>query len=286
VSSNDNKVTLSFRLHALSFRIHGFYFRILQWVSIMMNTTQRRQQIVALINQLGRQPLESLAQRFGVSVQTLRNDVRILANRGLLMRHHGSASPFPGRENVEYEQRQIVNRSGKQLIAEHCLTLISDYQSLFLGTGTTVEQLAILLRERQGLRVMTNNLHAVTPLCHHPDCELIIAGGVVRKRDQDVVGGDALRFFSRFRVDVGIVSVGGMSRQGQLFDYNTEEVMAREALLENARQRILLLDSSKFDTEASCSAGHLTDYDVVVMDQPPLPALRNHLSAEGVRLIY
>lgn len=251
-----------------------------------MNTLQRRQQIVALINQSGRQSLESMAKQFGVTIQTIRSDVRVLANRGLLMRQHGSAAPFPGRENVEFDQRQIVNRSGKQVIAEHCLTLISDYHSLFLGTGTTVEQLAMLLSARQGIRVMTNNLHAATQLCHHPDCELIIAGGLVRKRDQDVVGGDALRFFSRFRVDVGIVSVGGMNRHGQLYDYNTDEVMAREALLENARQRILLLDSSKFDTEASCSAGHLTDYDVVVMDQAPVPTLRNRLSAEKVRLIY
>ncbi|WP_409526426.1 DeoR/GlpR family DNA-binding transcription regulator [Nitrincola sp. MINF-07-Sa-05] len=250
-----------------------------------MSASERRQQIVVLINQSGRQSLEQLAERFNVSVQTIRTDIRVLADRGLLMRRHGVAAPFPGRENVDFDQRQIVNRSGKRVIAEQCLELISDYQSLFLGTGTTVEHLADLLNLRKGIRVMTNNIHAATRLCHHPDCELIIAGGLVRKRDQDVVGGDALQFFSRFRVDIGIVSVGGMSRHGQLYDFNTDEVMAREALLLNARQKVLLLDSAKFDTEACCSAGHLTDYDIVVMDQPPGASLRSELSAAGVRLI-
>lgn len=250
-----------------------------------MTASERRQQIVVLINQSGRQNLEQLAERFNVSVQTIRTDIRLLADRGLLMRRHGVAAPFPGRENVEFDQRQILNRTGKRVIAQHCLALISDYQSLFLGTGTTVEHLAALISMRKGVRIMTNNLHAVSHLCHHPDCELIIAGGVVRKRDQDVVGGDALRFFSRFRADIGIVSVGGMSRDGRLYDYNTDEVMAREALLEQSRQKVLLLDSSKFDTEASCSAGHLTDFDVVVMDQSPGALLRSELSAASVRLI-
>lgn len=250
-----------------------------------MNASKRRQEILALINQSGRQQLDVLARTFGVTIQTLRTDIRVLADKGLIMRQHGCAVPFPGRENIDFVQRKIVNRSGKQTIAKLSLSLITDYQSLFLGTGTTVEQLAAGLAVKRHIRVMTNNIHAASHLCHHGDCELIIAGGLVRKRDQDIVGGDALMFFSRFRVDLGIVSVGGMNRQGQLFDYNTDEVMAREALLAHARQKILLLDSSKIGNEAMCSAGHVTDYDVVVMDQPPSASLRSQLSAEGVKLI-
>jgi len=242
--------------------------------------------MVALINTSGKQPLDALAKQFDVTIQTIRADIRILANKGLIIRQHGSAVSFPRRENIDFLQRKIVNRNGKEMIANLGASLISDYQSIFLGTGTTVEQLAAKLHDKRNIRVMTNNIHAANQLCHHPDCELIIAGGVVRKRDQDIVGGDALTFFSRYRVDIGIVSVGGMSRQGQLFDYNTEEVMARESLLENARQKVLLIDSSKIGNEAMCSAGHVTDYDVVVMDQAPSYSLRSKLSAEGVRLIF
>ncbi len=246
---------------------------------------ERQQAILQLINREGRQPLDALCARFGVSIQTIRTDIRRLADQGLLLRRHGEALPFPHRDNISYDQRQILNSPGKQHIARRCREQLGDYQRLMLGTGSTVARLAQLLNDLRGLQVMTNNLHAIQVLCDHPDCELLMAGGRVRQRDQDVIGGDAMRFFQRYRADVGIVSVGAMDRDGGLYDYNDDEVMAREALLGQCRQRVLLIDSSKFDRQAACVAGHLNDFDMVISDQPLATQLSAGLKARQVRLL-
>lgn len=250
-----------------------------------MQQSERRRQLLERVRLHGRQSLETLARQFDVSVQTLRGDARYLAERGLVLRRHGEVLPFPDRENIDYDQRQIINEAGKRHIARRAATLIQDHQSLFLGTGTTVEQLADALHAKQGLQIMTNNLHALIRLCRM-EFELIVAGGRVRRRDQDVIGGDAWRFFQRYRVDVGIVSVGGMDSQGQLFDYNDDEVMAREALLAHAAYRILVLDSTKFELPLRCAAGRLADYDAVITDVPLPDRLRSPLAAKGIRFLW
>ncbi|MCH4811568.1 DeoR/GlpR family DNA-binding transcription regulator [Vreelandella neptunia] len=249
-----------------------------------MRQFERRQQLLQRIHSQGRQSVDSLAGEFGVSVQTLRGDIRHLADKGLVLRRQGEVLPFPEQENIGYDQRQIVNVAGKRQIAARAASLVQDHQALFLGTGTTVEQLADALSDKQGLHIMTNNLHALIKLCQLK-CELVVAGGRVRRRDQDVIGGDAWRFFQRYRADVGIVSVGGMDSHGQLYDYNDDEVMAREALLAHSSYRVLVLDKTKFDLPLRCSAGRLSDYDAVVTDVPLPDKLRSPLAAQGVRFM-
>lgn len=230
----------------------------------------RRTAIVELVTGRGEISIEQLAHYFGVSLQTVRSDLRTLTSQGLLLRRHGVVAPF-ARENIGYQQREIVNISGKRWIGERTAQLLSRWQSCFLGTGTTVEMVAHALPADSRLAVFTNNLHAALPLSQREHCALTIAGGQIRKRDLDVIGGDALAFFSRYRVDVGVVSVGGLSDAGELFDFNDDEVAARHALVASAALTVLVVDSSKFGRTAVCQNGSLSDFDFVVSDRPPTP---------------
>ncbi|MGR0279146.1 DeoR/GlpR family DNA-binding transcription regulator [Marinomonas dokdonensis] len=247
---------------------------------------KRHYEIVQWVNQQGRQSLQALAEHFRVSVQTIRSDIRVLAEKGLVLRSHGEVIPFPNRENISFDQRRIRNAVGKQRIADLCINKLADFQSIFLGSGSSVAYVASQLSVFKGIQVMTTNLHAARNLCEHPDCELTISGGRVRMRDQDVIGGDALRFFQRYRADIGIFSVAAVNKQGQLFDFTDEEVMAREALVNYCHYRILVIDSSKFDTESRCVWGNLSDYQCVITDVAPSPLLQSKLQYHGVEILY
>ncbi|WOD09016.1 DeoR/GlpR family DNA-binding transcription regulator [Marinomonas sp. GJ51-6] len=247
---------------------------------------QRHHEIVQWINEQGRQTLQAVADEFAVSVQTIRSDIRLLAEKGLLLRSHGEVIPFPHRENISFDQRRIRNAEGKKRIADLCISKIADYQSIFLGSGSSVAEVASQLNTFQGLQVMTTNLHAARNLCEHPDCELTISGGKVRMRDQDVIGGDAMRFFQRYRADIGIFSVAAINKQGHLFDFTDEEVMAREALVDHCHYRILVIDSTKFETESRCLWGKISDYDCVVTDREPTQSLLSSLNYQSVEILY
>ncbi len=277
-------MTKNFRLMVFSFRL--LFFGLAGAKKECFNMSKRHYEIVQWVNLHGRQTIQSLADEFKVSVQTIRADIRALAEQGLVLRSHGEVIPFPHRENISYDQRQIRNVSGKRHIAELCAAKITDYQSVFLGSGSTVAEVSRALMEHKGLQIMTSNLHAARHLCASSDCELTIAGGHVRKRDQDVIGGDAMRFFQRYRAEVGVVSVGSVDRQGRLYDYNDDEVMAREALISHCAYRILVIDSAKFDTESRCVWGQMSDYHCVITDKAPEAALLSRLLAAGVEVVY
>ncbi|ETX12241.1 DeoR family transcripitonal regulator [Marinomonas ushuaiensis DSM 15871] len=247
---------------------------------------QRHHEIVQWINEQGRQTLQTVADQFSVSVQTIRSDIRLLAEKGLLLRSHGEVIPFPHRENISFDQRRIRNAEGKKRIADLCISKIADYQSIFLGSGSSVAEVASQLNAFQGLQVMTTNLHAARNLCEHPDCELTISGGKVRMRDQDIIGGDAMRFFQRYRADIGIFSVATTNKQGHLFDFTDEEVMAREALVEHCHYKILVIDSTKFEKESRCLWGRISDYNCVISDQKPSESLLSNLKYQGVEVLY
>lgn len=242
----------------------------------------RRSAIVALVTERGESSIEALSHHFGVSLQTVRSDLRDLTAQGLLLRRHGMVAPF-ARENIGYQQREIVNINGKRRIGELVAQLLSHAQSCFLGTGTTVEMVARALPEHTTLAAFTNNLHAALPLSQLANCELTVAGGRIRKRDLDIIGSDALTFFSRYRVDFGVVSVGGIGETGELYDFNDDEVAARQALMANAEQTILVVDSTKFGLTALCRNGCAGDFDYVVSDRPPTSQQQTQLSRRHTR---
>ena len=233
-----------------------------------MTPETRRSAIVALVTERGELSIDALSHHFGVSLQTVRSDLRDLTAQGLLLRRHGMVATF-ARENIGYQQREIVNINGKRWIGERVARLLCDAQSCFLGTGTTVEMVARALPGTTSLSAFTNNLHAALPLSQLTGCELTVAGGRIRKRDLDIIGSDALTFFSRYRVDIGVVSVGGIGESGDLYDFNDEEVVARQALIASADMTVLVVDSTKFGRTALCRNGCISDFDYVVSDREP-----------------
>ncbi|RUM54564.1 MAG: DeoR/GlpR transcriptional regulator [Marinomonas sp.] len=247
---------------------------------------QRQLDIIQWINVNGRQPLQAVADAFGVSVQTIRSDVRLLSEKGLLLRNHGEVVPFPNRENISFNQRQIYNAEGKRRMAELCLQQISDYQSVFLGSGSTVAELAKCLNEKEDLHVMTTNLHAARIISEHPKGELTVAGGKVRKRDQDIVGADAVRFFQKYRADVGVFSVSAIDKHGVLFDFTDDDISSLEALVDNCHYRVLMVDSTKFDRASRCVWTRLKDIDCLITDRQPPAYLQSKITSLGVKLIY
>lgn len=241
--------------------------------------------ILAIVMEQGFQSIEMLAGRFGVTTQTIRRDANTLCDRGLCRRRHGGIDVLPKGENVDYPSRRILNREAKRRIARCVAEMVPDGASLFFGIGTTPAECAQALHDRQGLRVMTNNLNVVVALSRNPACELTIAGGRLRNLDGDVISGEANGFFARFSVDIGIYGVGGVAEDGSLLDFSHDEVRMRSDLATHCRRRFLVLDHSKFGRNATVRGGHITEADYVFTDQPPPPHIEALLQGGGTKVV-
>src|SRR5690606_33097723 len=130
-----------------------------------MTTNPRMDVLVEEVRRQGAMTVEALAERLGVTLQTVRRDVKHLAEAGLLTRYHGGVRmPGSTTENIAYRQRQLLNEEAKRAIARTVARAVPDGCSLILNIGTTTEAVARELVRHRALRVITNNLNVAAIL--------------------------------------------------------------------------------------------------------------------------
>ncbi|HLS67859.1 MAG TPA: DeoR family transcriptional regulator [Kiloniellales bacterium] len=249
-----------------------------------MTLSERQNAIVELIRREGYQAIEALAEHFGVTPQTIRRDVNLLCEARLLRRLHGGAELLSGAENLPYDTRRITHLEAKRRIAERVRSLIPNHASLFIGIGTTLEQVALALADHDDLQVVTNNLNAAMALSTNRSHRIIVAGGKLRLPDRDLLGEEVEALFSGYKVDYGVFGVGGIDEDGTLLDFDPAEVRAREALMANCRKRLLVADATKFGRNATVRGGCITAIDGFITDRPPPEPVAQRLQAAGVKL--
>ncbi|MEO6015712.1 MAG: DeoR/GlpR family DNA-binding transcription regulator [Polaromonas sp.] len=242
-----------------------------------MNSNPRQIKLLDVVRAHGSVSVEQLADQLDVTLQTVRRDVQRLADEGLLTRFHGGVRvPSSTVENIAHRQRESLNAEGKARIARAVAQQVPNDCSLILNIGTTTEAIAKALLHHKGLRVITNNLNVAAILCGNTDCEVIVAGGVVRARDRGIVGEAAVDFIRQFRVDIAIIGISGIEPDGSLRDFDYREVKVAQTIIEHAREVWLAADSSKFNRPAMVELATLSQIDRLFTDLPPpepFPAL-------------
>ncbi len=249
-----------------------------------MTPNPRQLQLIDAVQTQGSATVEALSERFSVTLQTVRRDVKLLAAAGLLLRFHGGVRvPSSTTENIAYRQRQTLNAEAKQRIARAVANAIPDGCSLILNIGTTTEAVARELVHRKGLRVITNNLNVAAILSDNADCEVIIAGGVVRARDRGIVGEATVEFIRQFKVDIGLIGISAIESDGTLRDFDYREVKVSRAIIEHSRQVWLAADSSKFNRPAMVELANVREIDRLFTDIKPPAPFSQLLVAAGVQ---
>ncbi len=233
----------------------------------------RQADIVALAKVEGRVNVEDLAERFGVTPQTIRKDLNDLCDRGVLARYHGGAAPASGVVNFGYEARRQLAPEAKRAIGIYAARMIPDGASILINIGTTTEQVAMALRGRQGLMVITNNINVANILQGHEAIEVIVAGGVLRHADGGIVGEAAVDFIRQFRVDYAVIGASAIDPDGTLLDYDYREVKVAKAIIGCARKSILVADSMKYERSAPVRIGHISELDYFVTEITPPASL-------------
>ncbi len=250
-----------------------------------MNSNPRQITLLKAVQAQGAVTVEQLAETLGVTLQTVRRDVQRLAESGHVTRFHGGVRlPSSTTENIGHPQRVNLNAEAKARIARSVAAAVPNDCSLILNIGTTTEAIARALSRHTGLRVITNNLNVASILSVNPGCEVIVVGGVVRGRDQGIVGEAAVDFIRKFKVDIALIGISGIESDGSLRDYDYREVKVSQTILSHAREVWLAADHSKFNRPAMVEVGRISQIDRLFTDAPPPEPFAGLLAEAEVQL--
>jgi DeoR family glycerol-3-phosphate regulon repressor len=242
----------------------------------MKKLNKRQRDILSLAEDEGYVSVESLAETFSVTQQTIRSDINNFCDQELLTRAHGGAF-YSKAHNFAYKSRKSLASDEKKEIADAVAAIIPDNSSIVLGniystkSGTTTELVAESLYLHQGLKVITNNINIVNIFVQFNNAEVWLAGGKVRNLDSAVIGINTADFIKQFKVDYAVVGVSAIDNDGALMDFDYEEVQISKAIFNHCRKLILVADDFKFDSTAPMLIGNISEVDILVTNtQPPL----------------
>jgi DeoR/GlpR family transcriptional regulator of sugar metabolism len=247
---------------------------------------ERHDQIQTLINSRGRVTVQELSDQFGVSQVTIRRDLDELDNLGRLRRTHGGAV----RASRAPKELPMVQRLGersdeKSRIGRAAVEFIHSGETIFLGSGTTVIEIARNLPPDITLTVITNSLPVINELAAHPGVELIVIGGMLRQSELSMVGHVAEQDVREFRADRVIMGMYAIDVACGFTNDFPPEISTDRAILDIAHQVIVVADHSKFGRVSSMLVAPVDSADVIITDQATPPETVEQLRALGLEVI-
>ncbi len=236
-----------------------------------MPLNDRQNAILTALKSADQVEVEALSRQLGVTTQTVRRDLSDLCDRGLVLRMHGGARRALSTTVRAYEERRLNNITDKQSVANAAARLIPDGASVAINIGTTTERVAEALRLHKDLMVVSNNINIIHILRDTRLKSLIMIGGEVRLSDGAIVGEDAVQAIGNYKVDYAIVGTSALDFDGSVLDFDKREVAVAKAILANARQKILVADTSKFQVSAPYRICNIGELDHVILGSSPPP---------------
>ena len=251
-----------------------------------MLPTQRRQAILAQVRERAAVSAEDLSRQFGVSVETIRRDLRSLQERGLLERVYGGATRPSGRSSEgSFAARSVRNIDRKRAIATLAASLVQPEETVVVDVGTTALEVARALPASFRGRVLTNSVPAAMELSTRSDVELLLCGGQVRAGDGACAGAHAEAFFGEFYADRAFLGSGGVHPEAGLTDYYPAEVVLRRTIIDHTAATYVLADSSKLGEIAVHRVCTLDRLTAVLTDDAENSAAFAALAAAGFTLL-
>ncbi len=245
---------------------------------------QRRETVMSHVYQLGHVSVRQLAEDLAVSEATVRRDLHGLATEGLLELTHGGASVVHT-SDYSFISKSMRNVNAKRTIAQLACELISDSEQIFLDSGTTCFEMTAYLRSKRGLSVIVNSIRTAQEL-RSPGVSILILGGQYRPERMDTVGPIAFEVLERFRGYRAFLSADGLGMDFGLTSVDIDSANIFTQAARNARECILLADSSKFDNPSLYKITDFGPISTVITDKEPSPEWAEFFKDQSVTVRY
>jgi len=214
-----------------------------------MLTAERKRQILSTLKAEGQVRADELAQRFDVSEDTIRRDLRQLADDGLLERVHGGALLRPPISLV-YANRQNQSPAIKRAIGAATAKLFQPGQSVIIDAGTTPLAVAEALSPSTPLSIITHSIPVALTLCEHPAADVFVLGGSLSKLIHGCSGATTAEAYRQIRADFCVLGLAGLHPEAGATTFDPEEAMVKRVMMQNAGAVIAVAAPEKLATIA------------------------------------
>lgn len=244
----------------------------------------REDLILQLINSLGKVSVNQLAEQFEVSVETIRRDLTLLAQKGLIHRVHGGAVNFKAKDiGSSFQSRQRFNYDKKRAIAESAVEYVFEGAVIGLDASSTSWHFAQLIPDIP-CTVVTNSMHNITALVNKPNIKTIATGGVYSAKYDAFYGPLSEQLLQRLHIDIGIFSCTGIDNNGAIWESNELNASVKRKMMDASGQKFLLLDNSKFERRNLIRLGDLAQMDILFTNESPSDQLCDYCKNFNVLL--
>jgi DeoR/GlpR family transcriptional regulator of sugar metabolism len=246
--------------------------------------TERRQQILAELRLAPHVRISDLAERFGVSTETVRRDVDTLSEQGLVSRAYGGAAVVPMAMQPPFGERSKAHREERMWIAARAAMVPQPGEVLMIDAGSTTSEFARRLAVAgRDLTVLTNSIPMAGALSSNDTITVILCPGAYSPSEAAVYGDETISFIQRYRANRVFIGASGLAVDG-IMDANRAASAVKRAMLGQSDERYLLVDHTKFDQRMLSIVEPLGAIDVLISDIAPQGALLEALTEAGVRL--
>jgi DeoR/GlpR family transcriptional regulator of sugar metabolism len=246
---------------------------------------ERREEMRRILRQRGALRVDEIGRALNVSPATVRRDLAELDRLGHIRRVHGGAVSIDGRlEEPLFDDKTAIAAREKQRIAQAALKFVKPNDSIYLDGGSTVLALARLLADRNNLTVVTNSLRVAVTLSGGGP-RMLIVGGEFRRISQTIVGPLTRPLIDELHVDRAFMGTIGLSDKEGVTTTDPREAYTKALVVDNARQTVLLADSSKLGKVSFVKVGPADSVDVLITDKGAGKKELTGLRKKGIRTI-
>jgi DeoR/GlpR family transcriptional regulator of sugar metabolism len=230
-----------------------------------MSFTEHRLELIRdLLRQQQRVQVSDLTERFKVSAESIRRDLRELETQGFARRVYGGAVVDRQESDQPFAERLRVGAREKGRIGAAAAALVKDGMKIFVDEGTTALACLKFIEARKDLTIVTNSLAAAAHFYYLPTPSVRVLGGRLRPDYQATFGPEAVAAMKEHFFDLAIIAISAVHAERGFMDYGEDEAILRRVARAQAKRAVIVADSSKFGRLGSIHTFGLHDVHAVI----------------------
>jgi len=254
-----------------------------------MKPDRRRFEILALIEKNGIVRIQELATLFDTTEMTIRRDLNRLSDLGFIKRFHGGAEAKNNENmlfNITLNGRHVEFKKEKQKIGILATQFIKENALIFIHGGTTTYELALNLPRDFYYQVVTNSVPVLNVLKEYDNINVLGTGGILQSISGTFAGSHAETFIEQINIDTLFMGASGVSLQKGATEFDFNIASLKKKIISRSEQRILLIDSHKFNIVRSIAFAKLNEFQVIITDENINPTMKTELESMGCNVLY